>query len=452
MTLSIAGLAPSAVLLKPFQIEGVHWLRSRRAALLADQMRLGKSVQSIIAIRDGAPVIVSCPATLKDSWKDEFKKWRPEFKVTILAGRNSFRWPEPGEVIIINYDILAEELPGKPPSGLHVIGDEATAVKSNKSKRHKRFEKLCTSALKSGGKAWLLTGTPIMGSPYELWNLLKTADLNNEAFGHFGKFLYLFNGVQGKFGITYGLPRPEVRDLLRKVMLRRTAREVLPQMPEPHIKDIRVDLPKDVKAICDKAVDILKANGIDLEGALENVDVTKLAGADFEEVAAARKALSIAKIPALLELVEQFEEAGEPLLVFSAHRPPVDLLGERAGWEAISGGVKVTTRPETVKRFQTGITKGVAMTIRSGGMGLTLTRASNIVFVDLDWVPDMNKQAMARPNSVDRVTGFVVTRIIGNHILDDRTLQVLDMKTDLTDATIDQGPVAVSPDAFEAAS
>lgn len=441
-------LPPSAHKLKPFQIEGVKWLWSRRNGLLGDQMRLGKSVQSIVAIPPNAPVVAACPATLKGNWRDEFPKWRPEFKRDILSGRNSFRWPKPGEVVITNYDILPEDIAEPAPDGLVVLGDEATAVKSNKSKRHKRFESLCTAALRAHGRAWELTGTPLMGSPYELWNILKAADLEKEAFGHFGKFLYLFNGVQGRFGITYGLPRPEARDCLKKVMLRRTAREVLPQMPEPHIKDIYIDIPSDVKKLCDRAVALLKEQGIDLEGALDRVDATALAGAEFEEVAIARKALATAKIPALLELVEAHEEAEEPLLVFSAHRPPIDILGQRRGWEAISGGVKVSQRPETQKRFQAGLLKGVAMTIRSGGLGLTLTRSSNVIMVDLDWVPDMNKQAMARPNGVDRVEGFVVSRLIANHALDARTLQILDMKDDLVSATIDQGPINVPADSF----
>ena len=55
-------------------------------------------------------VIIVCPKNVKHNWKAEFKLWRPDYQVEILAGDFSFRWPKPGEVLIFNYDILPDWL------------------------------------------------------------------------------------------------------------------------------------------------------------------------------------------------------------------------------------------------------------------------------------------------------------------------------------------------------
>jgi SNF2 family DNA or RNA helicase len=435
--------------LRPYQKIGGAWLQSMRSGILADSPGVGKTITSLMAITDGAPVIVICPASMKGIWFLETRKWRPDLCPDIISGRGNFRWPNPGELLIFNYDILPEPVPKGFPAGLIVIVDEAHAVKSNKTKRHKSVKQIVKAAIFGTGHAWGLTGTPIQNDPYEGWNLLSAFGLENIAFGHFGKFLYMFNGRQGQFGIVYGAARPEVRDCLKKVMLRRTKSEVLPELPGLTIKDVPVSIPDDVRKVCDEAMAVLLANGIDLNGALDRVEATQLSGAEFEEVSRARMALAVAKIPALLEAVESFEDAGEPLVVFSAHRAPVDVLGQRKGWGRISGSDSSERRAEVVQQFQAGLLKGVACTIQAGGTGLTLTRSSNSIFVDQAWTPAINLQARDRIHRIGQTRGVVITRLIAAHAIDERVTAVLDRKTDLVDSVIDSGAVSVSADAFE---
>ena len=435
--------------LRPFQVKGVEFLKSMRAALLTDSPGVGKTIQSLMAIPDNAPVIVVCPASMKGIWRVEALKWRPEFRVEIISGRGNFRWPKSGELLIFNYDILPEAAPKGFPTGLVLIADEAHAVKSNKTKRHKSVKQIAKAAIFGKGHAWGLTGTPIANDPYELWNLLGAFSLENAAFGGFGRFMWLFNARQGQFGIAYGQPRIEVRDCLKKVMLRRTKAEVLPELPELTIRDVAVEIPENVKKVCDKAMECLKSHGIDLYNALDRVEATQLSGAEFEEVSRARKALAVAKIPALLEFIEEFEAADEPVVVFSAHRAPIDVLGSRKGWGRISGSDSAEARAETVRLFQAGLLKGVACTIQAGGTGLTLTRASNSIFVDQAWTPAINLQARDRIHRIGQTRGVVVTRLIAAHAIDERVTAVLDRKIELVESVIDSGPVAVSANDFE---
>ena len=97
----------------PFQREGVAWLAGRHTALLADPMGLGKTVQTLCAIPEHAPVLVVAPAVAKGVWQREAARFRPDLKVTVLSGRGSFRWPAPGEMIVVNYDILPAAVPAK---------------------------------------------------------------------------------------------------------------------------------------------------------------------------------------------------------------------------------------------------------------------------------------------------------------------------------------------------
>ena len=93
-----------------YQREGTVWLADRLGGLLADSMGLGKSVQVLAMLPDRPSVVVVCPAVAKGVWQREQKKWRPDLRTSVLDGRGSFRWPEPGEIVITNYDILPGEI------------------------------------------------------------------------------------------------------------------------------------------------------------------------------------------------------------------------------------------------------------------------------------------------------------------------------------------------------
>ncbi len=442
--------------LRPFQKHGVDRLKSRRNYLLADDPGVGKTPQAVMAVEDDAPVLVACPASIKGVWAREFSRWRPEFETLTVRKKKDFRFPKRGQVMIVSYDMLPPvrtKMDAKfwiPPDGMHLIGDEATSLKSNKSRRHNSFKAISRNTLRSNGKVWLLSGTPIINHPYELWNMLQCASLETEAFGSFGRFMYLFNGKQGRFGIVYGEPKPEVRDCLGRVMLRRTKREVLPELPPVQFNDIPVEIPDDVRKVCDKAWEALKENGVDLEGALDLADATAITGAEFDEVAKARKALAVSKVSAMLETIETYEEAEEPLVVFSAHRAPIEVLENREGWAAIHGQVDADTRTRVVEDFQAGRLKGIALTIQAGGMGLTLTRASNGLFVDLAWTPAMNRQAQDRLDRMGQTRGVMIHRLVADHAIDQRVTAVLTEKMRLIHGTVGEGPVAVPMDAFEA--
>lgn len=438
----------------PFQVGGVQWLASRRSGILADEMGLGKSIQTAVAIPPKAPVVTICPASLKTSvWGKETAKWRPDLSVSILSGRGSFYWPEPGQMVVANYDILPAGAVEKkvdlftkgntePAKGTVLIADEAHALKNKKALRTKSFRLMRDAVFKADGKVWLLTGTPLLNNPTELWNLLDLCGCSEEVFGHFGKFLKLFGGKKGLYGVKFdGEISKEVPQALRKAILHRRREEVLPDLPTKIWNDIKVELDPEVAKIADEAIEAARAKGIDFESLSEEVALTKLAGAAFEKMSAARSALAKAKIPAMLEQVQVYEDSGEPVVVFSYHRDPVDILADRPGWAVITGDTKDTDRAQIVTDFQGGRLKGLAATIQAGGTGLTLTKAHQMIFVDLAWTPALNKQAEDRCCRIGQTRGVIVNRLIADHAIDERVADLLLTKQRLIESSVEAAAV-----------
>lgn len=432
--------------LRGYQRVGVQWLSTRSGALLADDMGLGKSIQVITSIPANAPVLVVAPAVAKGVWQSEVAKWRPYLRTTILSGRGSFRWPEPGEVVIVNYDILPkpheegckqEDCQGcasflkDVPQGLVTVADEAHALKSSKAIRTRSFRAIAEAGRKNHGRTWLVTATPLLNRPPELWAILQSAGCAQEAFGSWNEFLRVFRARKKNFGgYDWGEPLPEVEERLKRVMLKRNKLDVATDMPSKSYKLVDVTIDKKTIALCDQVLEVMKLE--ELEEALSHEKKIP-----FEKMSEVRAALAVAKIPALLDIVDEYEQAEEPLVVFSAHRGPVDTIGKREGWKTITGDTSSSERTEIVEAFQAGKLKGVACTIDAGGVAITLTRASNAVFCDLKWTPGLNSQAEDRIHRLGQDKPVLITVLVANHALDARVSKLLTQKQALINASVE---------------
>lgn len=417
--------------LYPFQSDGVGYLWQNPSALLFDEMGLGKTVQALMAMEPGSPVLVVCPATAKSVWLKETALWRKDFDAEILS---EFRYPEPGEVVIINYERLldAQELKTLPWPKTTLIFDEVHYLKNAKALRTRRGRALKNRIRKRHGCVWGLTGTPLMNKPQELWSLLVLLDLHKSAFGNFTNFAKLMGGERDEFGWVFHADQvtEEGVSIIRSLTLRRERLEVLPDLPTKTYREWEVDPPHDE--------DLVRQLGsIDmelLELALDDDEPIKL-----EEVALlseGRKALAAYKFAETLPLIMEYEAADEPLVVFSAHRAPVEALEKRKGWAAIHGKVKAEDRAQAIQDFQDGKLKGIAITIAAGGFGITLTRAHHVLFIDLDWVPANNLQAEDRVCRIGQDRGVIVTQVVCKHPVDAAVMNTLREKAKMVSATI----------------
>lgn len=435
-----------------FQEDGVRWLSGRSRALYADEMGLGKTISALSAVPYHATgVLVVCPAHLKGVWRDEARKWRPDLELTVLQGGGSFRWPRLGEILVVNYDVLPgvqdkNERWRLPPEFQHapaclVICDEAHYVKSTDSQRAAKFRELSKAVLKSHGRVFLLTGTPLIGTPMDLWNVLRAGRLELEAFGSYPRFCELFDATPGRFGMNWGIPDASVPDRLRRVMMRRLRRDVLPDLPEKSYRTLIVDdIDRETRNICDETIRLLAEAGVELTPSTSAADLRDNPLA-FGVISAARTALAAAKIPYLVKVVEEYEASNEPLVVFSHSRAPVDVLAARRGWASITGDITDhEERADIARRFREGEFKGIALTFGSGGTGLTLcggaAAAAHMVICSRPWSPTDGDQGEDRLARIGQTRGVLITDLIADHIVDRRLWEILTRKRNLIDATL----------------
>ena len=430
----------------------------------------GKTIQALMALGDKRPVILVVPASLKLNWRNEAAKWRPEYKVTVLKGRGTFQYPKPGEIVIINYDILPKAMErleygrmpplkgvfANPPSRLTIIADEAHAVKNAKAQRTENFRFLGDIARQQAGQVWLLTGTPLLNRPPELWSVFSSGGFAKEAFGSFDAFKEMFNARQGSFGIEWGAPSPQVSDCIRRVQLRREKKDVLRDLPSKMRKLVPIAV-EEVSAMDKKLFDTtlvkLEEQERKIAGkrAISKDEASAVAAFPmFTEFSTALTALAYAKTEPTIDYIKAFiagDEskgfAGEttPFLVFSAHVEPLRMVKrtvEAAGIKCgiITGDVSSEERAAVVAAFQAGKLDCVCISIKAGGVGLTLTRATHSVFIDLEVVPALNVQAEDRIHRIGQTMPVTIHQMVLDHPLDQHVHGLVSRKMALFESTV----------------
>lgn len=462
-----------------YQRRGAEWLRARRRALLADEMGLGKSATSLAALPSNAAALVVCPPVVVGAWYNEARRWRKDLVVRDWKQPWSM-FPAKGEIVIVPYSRLPfesievrgtfvcecadpataqererEVCDGKykgivtreegtdvvgecpkckgptqkpkfvystwvgqdgPKTPFTLIPDEAHYAKTPRSRRTLTLRAVAALA----ERTWLLTGTPLLNHPPELWALLQVCESGGrgaakDVFGSWAEFVKLFGGKKKFFG-GFDWPGevfPEATARLGTIMLRRTRREVLPELPE---KSYRVH-------VCGK----LKVPSP--PGVVEMTDDEVLEACSPEGILSShRRMLAEAKTKEMIKLVEQYEENDEPLVVFSAHRAPILELLNRKGWGVITGDTSATERTGLVAAFQAGKLKGIGGTIGAMGVGVTLTYACQMLFVDRSYVPAENLQAEDREMRIGQKRSVLITTMVAEHAVDRRVAEVLERK------------------------
>jgi len=384
--------------LYPHQADGVSFLISAKRAILGDDMGLGKTRQAVAAIEAAipeGPVLVVCPASLKLNWRREIRLVDPEARIEIIGFDKepvpNARW------VIVNYDLL-----GKHAERLHAIGwvgvilDEAHFIKNN-SKRTTHCLKLlgvqdvAKAPLLGPNYVFLLTGTPMTSRPRDLFNLLRcVGHPSARSFLSFAK--RYCEAYRNDFGwVTTGASNiQELNLLMKEVMLRRKKDEVL-NLP-PKIRSwVPVDISSSPAAL--NAVENFLAwySATDPERPNDTQFLAKLTKV--------RVALHKAKHKAVAERIKDVIASGEKVVVFTCFNDGVTRHKAAFGDLAvtITGNCSAQERMEAVDRFQSDPTVKVAVcNLIAGGVGITLTAGTHVIFQDLDWVPANHAQAEDR--------------------------------------------------------
>lgn len=161
-------------------------------------------------------------------------------------------------------------------------------------------------------------------------------------------------------------PRSERPKSNTKSCYKEDEKEVLPDLPAKMYRKVRVKINKATYGLCDSVLMEADAAGVDLEDAVSEAINTGSRKVLFEEISEARRELATAKTPYATSLLDMYEEAGEPVVVFSAHLDPINIIKQREGWAVITGATKAEDRADIVRTFQEGKLSGLACTIAAG--------------------------------------------------------------------------------------
>lgn len=419
-----------------FQKQGVYFIQQKGGrALLADEMGLGKTIQAIAWVRAARafPAIVVCPASLKLNWDREWAGWAPEASVTVLSTRKAESVLQ-SDVYILNYDILAAWIPYlKQLSPDCLILDETHFCKNWRAVR----SKAALTVAKYVKHVIALSGTPIINRPWEIWTTLKM--VSPELFPQFWEFAQRYCGLhRNAFGWDWSgaTNTKELHTTLTgTLMIRRLKKDVLKELPDKTQTIIPVEI---------KNRSEYDAAERDFIQWLMSVSPDKVESAvratAFAKIEALKRLCVVGKMDSINEWIEDFFEEcqDEKLVCFCTHHIMVDELAKWSGSVKLDGRDSLVQRQKAVDRFQNDPAVGMFVgTTKAAGVGITLTMASNVLFVELGWTPGEHQQAADRLHRIGQKNAVMVYYMVAKNTIEDRILRLLNEKAKILGSVLD---------------
>jgi SNF2 family DNA or RNA helicase len=418
--------------LMPYQRAAVAYVSKVGRCLIADQMGLGKTVEAIASLehRNAFPAVIVCPASLKENWKREFNKWLPHRTVNIVSGKTDIT---SADINIVNYDIVGRFV--EPILHLHLMGlvlDESHYIKTSKTKRTLAVRDIAKSVPQSG-TVLLLSGTPVTNRPEELVSQLEVMGM----IGRFGgKWAFLKRYTDAKhngFGWdTKGASNlGELNLKLRQnCYMRRTKDEVLTELPAKTRNVVHIEPSgdgwKEYKKAEKDLIAFLSENGYKTSDSAEHLRRTTIL----------KRLAADAKMESVLEWIDSFlESCDRKLIVFAHNVDVVDKLSARYGNLRVSGRDSMEDRQRAVDSFQNDKkSRVIVLNIQAGGVGLTLTAASDVCFVQQGWTPGEHDQAEDRAHRLGQKNSVQAWYLIGANTIDEDIYDLIEAKRSIVDA------------------
>jgi SWI/SNF-related matrix-associated actin-dependent regulator 1 of chromatin subfamily A len=421
--------------LKPFQRAGVAYLLARRRAFLADEQGLGKTIEAIAAIEaDGAyPAVVVCPASLKLNWMRELGRWLPQRSAQALRGHGARDGLQGADITVVNYDILAArlaELGELAPRAL--VLDESHYCKNASAKRTQAVQRLA-AAVPAEGLVLALSGTPVTNRPAELISQLRILGRLGE-FGSGAKFGERFRGADAHLRLHW--------HLRARCFVRRLKADVLPQLPAKTRSVVPVELDNEAEyRLAERdVVAWLRSQPLDLRD-LDARVAAALRAERLVRLNALKLLAARGKLRSALTWVHDFCSSGERLVVFARHREVQRALLEHFPRALhILGEDSPAAREAALAAFQepdSANNQLIVCSIEVAGQGLTLTRSSNVAFLELDWTPAKHDQAEDRCHRIGQQDAVNAYYLLAAETIDESIATLLERKRAVIGAVTD---------------
>jgi superfamily II DNA or RNA helicase len=440
--------------LYPYQVEGVAFLAANGRALLADDMGLGKTLQAIAAAAwlhahaEVERILVICPASLKQQWEREIRKFTGQEARVIQgpAAARAAQYRGAGGFLVVNYElilrdgsVIAETL--RPDL---VILDEAQRIKNWRTKIAAAVKRIPSRY------AFVLTGTPLENRLEDLYSLMQVID--QRVLGPLWRYLVDFHVTDERGKVLGYRNLSELRRRLAPLMLRRDRQLVRDQLPDRI--ESRLDIPLDA---CQQE---LHDAGIQAAGILAQIAKRRpLTPGESNRLMAhlqqARMACDAAGLvdketegsPKLDELANLLDElclqSGLKAVVFSQWEQMTRMVEERVralglGCIRLHGGVPTSKRGELIDRFNEDDACQVFISTDAGGVGLNLQTASVLINLDIPWNPAVLDQRIARVHRLGQTRKVQIILLVAAESYECRVLELVQGKRNLFDNVVDQ--------------
>ena len=440
-------------MLRPYQQDGYAWLaflyEHRFGACLADDMGLGKTIQTLCllaAIKEGriksargvkGPHLVVMPTSLLFNWEQELARFVPGLKVRVYSGSERTFDAEDGEVVLTTYGLVRRDIETLERMAFHVVVfDEAQAVKNIQADTTGAARRL------QGRFKIALTGTPLENHLGEYFSVIDLCVPG--LLGEYDRFKTDLKRVAGG-------TLDRVLRRTRPFILRRTKAEILQDLPPKIEHEVFLELTDRQKALYQQTVDQVRST-------IDDAYRTKTSGqAQFIALTAILKLRQVCLSPRLLTkqadetspklgfLVERLtvlRDEGHSALVFSQFTSFLDLVQEactRHGlpFQRLDGSTAQAARKARVTAFQTGEQPSVfLLSLKAGGQGLNLTKASYVFHLDPWWNPAVERQASDRAHRIGQRQTVSIVRILMRHSIEEKMAALKQRKLELYDAVM----------------
>ena len=426
----------------PYQLESIKAIeRCKGRTLLALEMGLGKTLISLWWWQkhpEAHPGLVVCPASAKHVWEHEALQnigVRPLVIEGVKAKALATGVARP-EIVIVNYDVLHRWVEPLRAFGFRsLFVDECHYAKSTTAKRTKAVRAMA----KGVRHVIAISGTPLLQRPIELFPVLQM--LRPSVFPSRWAYAHEYcNPRWTPWGWKYdGACRlPELHDLLEQiVMVRYRKQDVLPELPEKIRRVLPLSLSDEGEYLEAKHSFLAwlgRKNPVRLLAAERAEALVKLG---YLKQLAARL-----KLRAAVEWVNEWlaNYPDEKLVLFAVHRKAIEALERRVRAKSITvdGSVTGRQRKAAVDQFQQDRKTRVFIgNVRAAGVSITLTAASTVAFVELDWVPAVHTQAEDRIHRIGQQQKSWIWYLVAAGTIEEQLCEILERKQRVVTGVLD---------------
>ena len=447
---------PHNMLIEPYdyQKEGIAYALEKKRCIMGDEMGLGKTAQAIgtMTASGAFPALVICPASLKLNWQREFKKFGG-VDAMILDDSNRGVWQNVlrltrndgkplCQVVIVNYESLKKffvrrlnrqerftlksiEFDERIRLFRSVIIDESHRCKSNKTQQSKFVQGIAQ------GKEYILelTGTPVVNNNTDLLQQLNIMG-RLEEFGGYTKFV-------GRYcaGLNQSSHLKELNYRLRNTcFFRRQKKDVLTQLPDKTRSYLVTDI-DNRKEYADAERDVIKYLKDYTQADNEKLQRT-LRGAIMVKMGILKQISARGKIRNAVEVIHNTVDGGEKLIVFCFLKEVVAALKQEfPDAVTVTGDDNEKQKQRAVDSFQEDAAcKLIILNYRSGGTGLTLTAASNVLFVEFPYTASDCEQAEDRAHRNGQKNAVNCIYLLGSGTIDEYLYNLIQTKREIAHA------------------